>query len=102
MVYLAQSQASNLYVCDTTHLEAERNQRADFISRLVERSPDVADWLELVEREYPELKGLPRVDVSDTWLRLCNPHQEWACDSEFEGFWRDVQSAVRIPAVVIR
>ena len=102
MVYLAQSQAANLYVDDTDHLEAELNHRADFISRLSEKCQDTADWAKLVAQAYPELASLPRVVVSDAWLRLCSPHQEWNSDAEFEAFWRGVQGAVREPAVVLR
>jgi hypothetical protein len=76
-------------------------ERADFLSRLCERNSDPGTWPGLVACEHPELVGIPRVDVSQAWLRLCNPHQEWESDSEFEQFWRDVQVAVREPAVVL-
>lgn len=91
MIYVVQAIAWGIRVEQVTHLPAEQNTAADYLSRINEGGRT----LEGFRKKFPQFKDAPVVDTKPSGLvPLCDPQLDIESDAKFTAFWRRAQAVV--------
>jgi hypothetical protein len=91
MIYVVQAIAWGIRVEQVTHLPAEQNTAADYLSRINEGGRT----LEGFRKKFPQFKDAPVVDTKPSGLvPLCDPQLDIGSDAKFTAFWRRAQVVV--------
>ena len=91
MVYVLQATAWGIRVEQVSHLPAEENEAADYLSILNEDGRT----LEKFRLLFPQYRDVPLVDPKPSGLvPLCDPQLDIGSEAAFTTFWRRAQTVI--------
>jgi hypothetical protein len=91
IAYVLQAIAWGIKVEQVTHLPAEQNTAADYLSRLGEKGRTIEDF----RSKFPRFKDVPVVDPKPAnFIPLCDPKIDIDSDERFVAFWLRAQAVI--------